>query len=579
MDVLGVARSCRGGPTMKAVDAGSVRHAVLGSALMLGGFALLAAGLWHVDAWQWRDPGGAHWRVAGAALAGTWLLLSGLLRFRRRAGPRPPVAVKDMAAGQPTRPEAGDASIARARPGEQTLRVVYASQTGFAGQLARQTSQSLRLAGLSAPVDGIDRLSLDDLRQAGRVLFVVSTTGDGEPPDMALAFCRGPMQQPASLAGLEYGLLALGDSDYEDFCGFGRQLQRWLQASGARALFDPVEVDSEDDASLRHWQHHLAKLGGLADLPDWQAPKYRRWQLVERRLLNPGSVGEPCFHLALKPLEGGADWQAGDLAEIGPRHAADAVAAWLAARGLDGRVVVPFGQRERLPLATLLARCRLPEPAEVDGLDEEGVAAVLQQLPHRAYSIASLPQDGTLQLIVRRMRARGGCPGLGSGWLTEHAPIGAEIALRVRGNVNFRAPGDARPLVLIGNGTGLAALRALLKQRIAAGRTRNWLLFGERHRAHDFLHREDIERWIDEGSIERADFAWSRDQGERIYVQQRLREAGAALRRWVDEGAAIYVCGSLDGLAPGIDAVLCEVLGAGTVAQLREQGRYRRDVY
>ncbi|MGB3268803.1 MAG: hypothetical protein WBA65_02500, partial [Rhodanobacter sp.] len=78
MDVLGVARSCRGGPTMKAVDAGSVRHAVLGSALMLGGFALLAAGLWHVDAWQWRDPGGAHWRVAGAALAGTWLLLSGL---------------------------------------------------------------------------------------------------------------------------------------------------------------------------------------------------------------------------------------------------------------------------------------------------------------------------------------------------------------------------------------------------------------------------------------------------------------------------------------------------------------------
>jgi sulfite reductase (NADPH) flavoprotein alpha-component len=515
------------------------------------------------------------WRWIGSALS-----LFGLLRFRRQAVPRRPVAVKDMATAQPPAARAAnEIRTVQARPADVALRVVYASQTGFAEQLARQTSQSLRLAGLSAPVDGIDRLSLDDLRQAGRVLFVVSTTGDGEPPDMALAFSRELMQQPASLAGLHYGLLALGDSDYEDFCGFGRQLQRWLQASGAQALFDPVEVDSEDDASLRRWQHHLAMLGGVPDLPDWQAPKYQRWQLVERRLLNPGSVGEPCFHLALKPLEGRADWQAGDLAEIGPRHAAEAVATWLAARGLDGRVVVPFGHRERLPLATLLARCRLPEPDEVDGLDEEGVAAVLQQLPHRAYSIASLPQDGTLQLIVRRMRARGGYPGLGSGWLTEHAPIGAEIALRVRSNINFHVPGDARPLLLIGNGTGLAALRALLKQRLAAGQMRNWLLFGERHRAHDFLHREDIERWIAEGAIARADFAWSRDQGERIHVQQRLREAGDELRRWVDEGAAIYVCGSLDGLAPGVDAVLCEMLGAERVARLREQGRYRRDVY
>ena len=514
-----------------------------------------------------------HWIISA-------LDLFGLLRFRRHAAPRRPVAVKDMAASEsPATRDAGDIRSIEARPADAMLRVVYASQTGFAEQLARQTAQSLQLAGLPTRMIGIGDLALDDLRQAGRVLFVVSTTGDGEPPDMAQRFSRKLMQQPASLAGLHYGLLALGDSDYEDFCGFGRQLQRWLQASGAQALFDPVEVDSEDDASLRHWQHHLAMLGGAPDLPDWQAPKYQRWQLVERRLLNPGSVGEPCFHLAMKPLEGRADWQAGDLAEIGPCHAAEAVAAWLAARGLDGRVVVPFGHRERLPLATLLARCRLPEPGEVDGLDEEGVAAILQQLPHRAYSIASLPRDGTLQLIVRRMRARGGYPGLGSGWLTEHAPIGAEIALRVRNNVNFHAPRDARPLVLIGNGTGLAALRALLKQRIAVGRTRNWLLFGERHRAHDFLHREDIERWIGEGAIERADFAWSRDQGERIHVQQRLREAGDELRRWVDEGAAIYVCGSLDGLAPGVDAALCDVLGAGQVAQLREQGRYRRDVY
>jgi sulfite reductase (NADPH) flavoprotein alpha-component len=125
----------------------------------------------------------------------------------------------------------------------------------------------------------------------------------------------------------------------------------------------------------------------------------------------------------------------------------------------------------------------------------------------------------------------------------------------------------------------LAALRALLKARIAAGHRRNWLLFGERHVAHDFLYRDEIERWLAEGGIERADFAWSRDQAGRIHVQQRLLEAAGELLAWVDAGAAIYVCGSLDGLAPGVDAVLHDVLGAARVQQLREQGRYRRDVY
>lgn len=558
----------------------AARRAAIGNLVLMGSFVLLSAALllWQGSELRWHDPGAERW-LSVALVTATWLGLTLLLRHRRGAAPRKPMAVADMAAGQAgvDDREAAEAPVLPAT--DVAVRVVYASQTGFAEQLARQTLQSLQLAGTSARMDGMDRLTLDDLRGGGRVLFVVSTTGDGEPPDMALAFNRLAMQQPAPLAGLHYGLLALGDSDYEDFCGFGRQLQRWLQDSGAQALFDLVEVDSEDEASLRHWQHHLAMLGGVRDLPDWQAPKYQRWQLTERRLLNPGSVGEPCFHLALKSLEGRADWQAGDLVEVGPCHAAGTVASWLATHGLDGRAVVSFGHKDRQPLVDLLARCRLPETDEVDGLDEDGVAAMLQLLPHREYSIASLPGDGALQLIVRRMRARGGYPGLGSGWLTEHAPIGAEIALRVRSNANFHAPRDARPLILIGNGTGLAALRALLKQRIAAGRKRNWLLFGERHQAHDFLHREEIERWIAEGGIERVDFAWSRDQAQRIHIQQRLREAVDELRRWVEEGAAIYVCGSLDGLAPGVDAVLHEVLGGERVAQLREQGRYRRDVY
>lgn len=564
---------------MKQIDAATARRAARGSAMLLGGFGLLSALLLllHADGLYWRDPGAERWFNAALVML-AWLGLLGWVRYRQPVAPRRPTRMLDTAAGASVTAVDPGASDTRAVPADAAVRVVYASQTGFAEQLARQTLQSLQAAGMEARLDGIDSVTADDLRRAGRVLFVASTTGDGEPPDMALTFSRLAMQQPAPLAGLRYGLLALGDSDYEDFCGFGRQLQRWLQASGAQPLFDPVEVDSEDEASLRHWQHHLAMLSGASDLPDWQAPKYQCWRLVARRLLNAGSVGDPCFHLALQPLQGSVSWQAGDLVEIGPRHAPARVAAWLSAQGLDGRVPVSY-ERQRQPLAELLARCRLPGADEVDGLDEEAVAALLQLLPHREYSIASLPEDGAIHLLVRRMRGRGGYLGIGSGWLTEHAPVGAEIALRVRSNANFHMPRDARPMILIGNGTGLAALRALLKARIAAGHRRNWLLFGERHAAHDFLYREDIERWRMDGQIERVDFAWSRDQAERIHVQQRLREAADELRRWVDAGAAIYVCGSLDGMAPGVDAALREVLGDAPVEQLREQGRYRRDVY
>jgi sulfite reductase (NADPH) flavoprotein alpha-component len=172
-----------------------------------------------------------------------------------------------------------------------------------------------------------------------------------------------------------------------------------------------------------------------------------------------------------------------------------------------------------------------------------------------------------------------GSPGLGSGWLCEHAPIGADIALRIRANPGFHVPADGRPLILIGNGTGIAGLRALLKQRIADGHRDNWLLFGERNAAHDFHYRDEIRAWQADGWIARVDLAFSRDQAERVYVQERVAEAESTLRAYVEAGAAIYVCGSLEGMAPGVDAALRDALGAATLERLRIEGRYRRDVY
>lgn len=418
---------------------------------------------------------------------------------------------------------------AAAQPTTATTQVVYASQTGFAQQLAEQTFASLQSAGHATALLSLRAVGLDTLQRSQRILFVVSTTGEGDAPDPAAGFVRTVLGHSVTLANLRYAILALGDREYDNFCAFGHRLDTWLRHQGAHPLFDVVEVDNGDAAALRHWQHQLGVLTGEPDLPDWETPRYERWRLSQRRLLNEGSAGGPCFHIALQPLDAARTWTAGDIAEIDPRNS-----TW----------------------------------------EAHGNAA----LPHREYSIASLPEDGAIELLVREMRRPDGAAGLGSGWLTHDAPLDSEVALRIRGNSNFHPPTDAVPLLLIGNGTGLAGLRAILKSRIAAGQRRNWLLFGERNATCDYFYRDEIERWQRAGFIEQLDVVFSRDQPERRYVQHRLLERTELVREWLDSGA-VYVCGSLEGMAPGVDAALQQILGAAALESLAAAGRYRRDVY
>ncbi|WP_184716654.1 sulfite reductase flavoprotein subunit alpha [Caulobacter sp.] len=440
--------------------------------------------------------------------------------------------------------------------GEPVL-VAYASQTGFAEELANATAKALSEGGAPVTLRELSAVTATDL--TGRALFVVSTTGEGDAPDTARAFIRDVMKPTLTdahdLKGLRYGVLALGDATYAQYCAFGRSLDGWLAHAGASPLFDRVEVDDGDPAALRHWQGQLSLITGVTDAPDWSRPAYRRWTLAERRLLNPGSPGGEAWHVRLVPADK-VSWEAGDILEIGPRNDP----AEVAALGLPAE------------LAEALSGLRLPH-------GPIGDIAELTPLPHREYSIASLPSDGGVELLVRLMPRADGAPGLGSGWLCRFAEIGGNIDARVRTNRSFHGPDKNRPLILIGSGTGLAGLRAHLKARAATGANRNWLVFGERTSAHDFFHRAEIEAWKTSGLLERLDLAFSRDQGDRIYVQHRLRAAAQVLRQWVADGAAIYVCGSLEGMSRDVHAALVEALGAEALEQLTDEGRYRRDVY
>ncbi|MEH3098960.1 sulfite reductase flavoprotein subunit alpha [Sphingomonas adhaesiva] len=435
------------------------------------------------------------------------------------------------------------------------LLVVHASQTGHAERLARLSAAAFPGATLCPLAD----VRADRLRQATRALFVVSTYGEGQAPDRARRFEAQVMAAPADLAGLDYAVLALGDRDYADFCAFGQRVDAWLHASGGRRLFDRVELDGDDRDAERHWQQQLAALAGHAIQPDWTPAAYVPWTLAERTHVNPGSPGAPMYRVVLRP-PAPTRWTAGAIAEVMPRHAPARVDRWAAAAGLVADATRREAWRDQV----------LPEDGSMPALP----------LAHRDYSVASIDASGVIELLVRQTPAADGDPGIGSGWLTRTAAIGDPIRLRVRDNPGFAPPRDpATPLILIGNGTGLAGLVAQLRARQAQGGGACWLLYGERSRRFDRPFADVLARAQEEGLLVRTDLAFSRDRDDGRYVQHLVAEGAADLSDWVARGAAVYVCGSLVGMATDVDAVLRDVLGDRQVEELAAEGRYRRDIY
>ncbi|MBN5130046.1 PepSY domain-containing protein [Stenotrophomonas maltophilia] len=456
--------------------------------------------------------------------------------------------------------------------------VVHASQSGLGEQLAWRAAAQLQASGHAVQVLPLAHVDAVQLARTAQALLVLSTFGDGEPPDAARGAARRLMAQTLDLSGLQFGLLALGDRQYPHYCGFGRQVDGWLLGNGARPLFDRIEVDAASVAALRQWQLQLGALTGIATddsvLP--AATQMHEWRLLGRDRLNPGSVGGAIWRICLAP-PAEVQWQAGDILHIAPRHNARHASAVLKAQGLDPLQPLLVDGHPRTLLA-LASERELPEADAALAVQDPCLwLAGLPMLPGREYSIASCTEDGAVELVVRLVHDDTGRAGLGSGWLSLHAPIGASLVARVHRNPGFHRVAGA-PMVLIGNGTGIAGLRSLLREAAHAGEDGHWLLFGERQRAHDFLFADEIEAWQANGHLARVDLAFSRD-GDGGYVQDRLRAAADALRNWMQRGAVIHVCGSLQGMAEGVDQVLREALGDEAVETLLENGRYRRDVY
>ncbi|MFP0736083.1 PepSY domain-containing protein [Acinetobacter baumannii] len=453
--------------------------------------------------------------------------------------------------------------------------ITYATQTGVAEQLAWSTATSLQEAHQPVQVKSVQQLTEADLQQHEQILFVISTYGTGEAPDLASNFAKKLLKTNLKLQHIKYAVLALGSKEYPDtYCSFGHTVDEWLKNNGAKALFDIIEVDNANPADIQNWNQALVKATKL-DLHAVNIEKlFDNWTLQQRDLLNPNSLGQPAYNIELTASHE-AVWQAGDIAEIQPGNSPERINKFLQHHHILKNAVVDSLQ---VSIEKALWNKDLTgeiEPfANLDHLLEQ-----LPTLPTREYSIASIPSQQVLRLVVRQQYDESGDLGLGSGWLTQHTEINQNVALRIRTNESFHLIDDNRPIICIGNGTGIAGLMSLLHTRTRHNYTENWLIFGERQRAHDFFYASTIEAWQTMGMLKRLDLTFSRDQEQRVYVQDIIRQNAAELVNWIERGAVLYVCGSIDGMASGVDQALIHILGEEQVDELRQQGRYRRDVY
>ncbi len=546
----------------------------------------------------------------------------------------------------PAPDSANDAIPAPATPGPLVL---WASQTGTAEEFAAGLAAKITGARLQV----LNDTALDEVAAAGEVLFVTSTFGDGGPPDNGADFwARLSAADAPDLSGVRYSVLGIGDRAYENFCGYAKSLDGRLAELGATALLDRADCEAYDDEPLAQWADAVVELAAtdqVAVAPETAvavpapakpaakpAKPFTRNNplpvpLCRNTLLTSGGAKEVRqigFDLAGHDVSYGV----GDALGVVVANAPEAVTAWLAATGLSGDESVEIAGAEtalRDALTTSYDICKV-SPTLINFLAERHGAKILRapreererwldgrtgldlveeftvradpeewrdalvRLAPRSYSISSSPlvSPDEVQLtvsVVRYQGARGGMRhGVASTYLADRA---AMVPVFLQAAPHFRPPEDAlTPMIMVGPGTGVAPFRGFLHERRALGHTgRNWLFFGDQHRAENYYYQDELEAFVADGLLTRLDTAFSRDQARRVYVQHKMREHGEILWRWLEDGAHFYVCGDASRMAKDVDVTLTNIIkthgGMSESAaheykrELIADKRYVRDVY
>ncbi len=517
--------------------------------------------------------------------------------------------------------------------------VLYGTHTGNSRLIAESAAELLELKGVSVNLFEMPDYNVRKLKEEKNLLIVVSTHGEGEPPVSAedfYAFIYG--KKAPMLDGLNFGVVALGDSSYINFCKTGNDIYKQLVKLGAKNIHDIIEfdVDFKDhiEAFLPNILNQFSEStnGSQAlnnkvnaavkvDTDQWVEA-----EVLEKVLLNGRGSNKSTYHIELDIENKGIAYEPGDALEVISKNNTVLVDGILNKLGLNPETKIQIQDQGKSLRDALIVNyeitvvappvikkyAELAQNSKLNSLidDQEklkqylygsdlldllndfpaemsvnDLQRILRKLPARLYSISSSyefnPDEvhvtvGAVKYHLNDREHQGVC----SGFLAEEVQVGDELLVRIKKNEGFRLPEDHNAkVIMVGPGTGIAPFRSFLQQRdVVNAKGENWLFFGDQYFVSDFLYQTELLKYRKNGLLKYVSVAFSRDQEEKIYVQHRLRENGAQVYQWIKDGAYFYLCGDMNRMAKDVKKELVNIIAEHGNISVREAADYFKEI-
>ena len=530
------------------------------------------------------------------------------------------------------------------------LDILFGTQTGNSEAIAEDMSKIANEAGFRAKVNSLDNITMDILGNMENVAIITSTYGEGEMPDNAQLFWDALSANTApNLSNIKYSVLALGDTGYEEFCHAGKLIDTRFEQLGATRIQDRVDCDVDYEELSEKWTSSLIakwkpevevikeKSNDQSNLKEYNRKNPYSAKLLSNRMLSGVNSNKEIMHYEIDLGDSGLKYEVGDSLSIFPTNKEDLVKKIIDRLGVEFDFV-PVGYEN--DIKTLLTeKFEILTPTKrlieyiakntndkklksiidhnnnkelenykwgMDVLDFMNInpnfkiditdfLGLLKSLQHRTYSISSslnkVKNEVHLTVSsVRWKRDTRNYNGVCSTFLADDCTPGDNIKVFFTPNKSFRLPDENKDIIMIGPGTGIAPFRAFLQEREYRNSSgKNWLFFGDQTKNDDFIYKNELEDFISSGVLNKLDLAFSRDQKNKIYVQNVMYENKNEFYNWLESGAYLYICGDANRMAKDVEDMIIKIIMECSnisfdaafeyLNNLKREKRYLRDVY
>lgn len=510
--------------------------------------------------------------------------------------------------------------------------IIYGTETGNSKKIASQLLATFKKNKIQAKAVDVFQYDKTKLEKETLLLFVMSTQGEGEFPQNAVAFYEYLKKTDLNLKNTSYAVLGLGDSSYPLFCHAGVLLDEVLAEKGAKRILPLVKSDVDFAPEVLKWQTDLENvfknqvntttISVVKTASSSEHKKNYTGIISNKIILNDTGSNKETYHIEISS-EDEINYEPGDALGVVPKNKIDdvqfiieyfnanskqeielkgiknTIENWLLERnikGLSKRSLEQLGKLlkteiafEKADLMDVFQLYSKPETFQIEALLE-----ILLPIAPRLYSIASSTEahDGEVHLTVNLNKFKFNDvvkTGLASKFLADFE-LNEPIEFYIHKNQNFRLPSEETDIIMIGPGTGIAPFRSFIAHRDATGADgKNWLFFGEQHFVLDFYYQTEIQEWLTTGVLTKLDTAFSRDQEKKIYVQDRIREKAKEFNNWLENGASLYICGQKFPMSNDVENAIIEVISQErnisseqakqVLEELESIGKYQKDVY